>query len=463
MKSIISFVTFVILFLHCVWLHAAGMDSQLNGIFSGMTNTTPPGMYETQRRGVISGGRATYKTRIMNENLINVQVPTASGSCSGIDMFGGSLSFISADQLVQVFRSVASNAAGYAFQMAMKNMCSQCAEAMENFQNKMQKLNQMMANSCQLAQGLVTNVVGGAEQKRESDENMLNTVKGTVSDVFDGKWSGVNDSPAKTAKTHNPDEAAELAGNVVWKGLQKGNIKAWFVGAGAGTADDEVLETMMSFSGSLIVGEANDSGDKEERQFAYLPPILTVKQFLEGNEGNNQKITIYDCPDSTDCLNPGTKDVTYTGLYQRILKLLIGDASTPGIIDKMQDPTYSGTATAQEEQFLANLPGDAHVLLRKLSPVGAASGSMAVDIAKAVSVSMASHHILNIMRAVRSSLPADHPDINTIKEQLDGAEKSVYEQIKVLQNDYGRVQDLLTQYELRKNLIEKTRLNSNIN
>ncbi len=51
---------------------ASGLQNQLDRVFDGMSNVTPPGVWESQRRGVITGGRITAKSPIMTESLVRV-------------------------------------------------------------------------------------------------------------------------------------------------------------------------------------------------------------------------------------------------------------------------------------------------------------------------------------------------------------------------------------------------------
>ena len=128
----------------------ASLQQEMNQLFGSMTNTTAPGVFESQRRGVISGGSVVVRNRIMNENLVSMVPPSFQAGCGGIDMFAGSLSFINADQFVQLLRSVAANAKGYAFQLALSAMCEKCSQHMETLQKKIQQLNEYFGNSCQM-------------------------------------------------------------------------------------------------------------------------------------------------------------------------------------------------------------------------------------------------------------------------------------------------------------------------
>ncbi|MCV5433856.1 conjugal transfer protein TraH, partial [Escherichia coli] len=89
------------------------------------------------------------------ENLVSFAPPSWKAGCGGVDLFGGWIFLINADQIVQLLRAVAANAKGYAFQLALDNVFPDGAKWIENFQKKVQALNQHLGNSCQLAQGFV--------------------------------------------------------------------------------------------------------------------------------------------------------------------------------------------------------------------------------------------------------------------------------------------------------------------
>lgn len=136
-RSLLSFFLMSLLTIASQMVSAAGVQDQLDNMFLEMENYTAPGSYETQRKSAYFGGRYTYKTTVFDENLVSMRLPSARGSCGGIDIFGGSFSFINSDQIVQLLRQVASNAQGYAFQLAMDNMCPDCMKWLNELQTKM--------------------------------------------------------------------------------------------------------------------------------------------------------------------------------------------------------------------------------------------------------------------------------------------------------------------------------------
>ena len=109
-KQVTAAVTLAFAALTVPSISHADIQDELDSFFGEMSNATSPGVFETQRRGVFSGGRYTTKSKIFDENLISFAPPSWKGGCGGIDMFNGSFSFVSAEQIVQLLRQVAANA-----------------------------------------------------------------------------------------------------------------------------------------------------------------------------------------------------------------------------------------------------------------------------------------------------------------------------------------------------------------
>jgi len=147
----------------------ADLQQEMDAMFGTMTNATSPTAHLGQRRGVISAGSVVSRNRVMSANMVSFIPPSFSAGCGGIDLFGGSFSFINMNQFVDLMRAVASNAAGYAFQLAINAMCPDCGNVMSDLQKKVQQLNQMFSNSCQLAQGLVNDAASVLPEKVQSD------------------------------------------------------------------------------------------------------------------------------------------------------------------------------------------------------------------------------------------------------------------------------------------------------
>ena len=165
----------------------ADLAAELDTMFNSLVNVTDPTAHLGQRRGVLSGGSVVARNRLMNTNLVNVVPPSFEAGCGGIDLFAGSFSFISRDQLTQLFRSIASNAGTYAFKLALDSMCQNCGQVMDSLQKKIQALNSLFANSCQLGQGVVNDVVDAFDTQHKIKHSEASLVRG-LGDVFES-WS----------------------------------------------------------------------------------------------------------------------------------------------------------------------------------------------------------------------------------------------------------------------------------
>ena len=144
------------------------LQQEMDQMMNAMTNTSRPEVVMSQRRGVFSGGSLTIRNRIMQAQPISIVPPSFGGGCGGIDLYGGSFSFINSDQFVTMMRSIAGNAGGYAFQLAINAMCPDCGSVMTDLQRKVQQFNQLFSNSCQLAQGLVNDGMSAIDTQNKS-------------------------------------------------------------------------------------------------------------------------------------------------------------------------------------------------------------------------------------------------------------------------------------------------------
>ena len=94
----------------------AGLRDALDSMF--VANATRPGAFESQTRGGFVGGSLVARAPIRSINIVTFDAPRLNAGCGGLDLFGGSFSFIDASQLVALLRSIATNAVGALFFIA---------------------------------------------------------------------------------------------------------------------------------------------------------------------------------------------------------------------------------------------------------------------------------------------------------------------------------------------------------
>lgn len=337
----------------------AGLESQMSKMFADMINVTPGGAYETQRRGVITGGSLVTRNRIAKPNLVSFVPPSLKAGCNGIDLFGGSFSFINSDQFTQLLRNIAQAAVGYAFQLALEGMCPTCAQVISKLQKDIAQINGLMRNSCEAAKFVVDNTVGpGLESINEAFKSNLAAdlgEEGFITDFFAG-FSDKSKSPDK--KAIEADRKALFTGNVVYESLKHANAKDWYV-----DGDNDLLLVLMSLTGTYIV--TTDSGDAGI-QYDYRPHILNPREVIEGG-----KLTVYDC-ESDACLLPddSRKEIVVTGMRERVRNLLVGTglcaACTGGILRKASAREGGEEFSEAEKKFIESTSPGAYGLLRRM-------------------------------------------------------------------------------------------------
>ncbi|HDO1358934.1 TPA: conjugal transfer protein TraH [Aeromonas veronii] len=435
---------------------AHGLQSEMDKLFGQMSNTTPPGVYESQRRGVLAGGRVTGKAKIFDENIVAFAPPSWKAGCGGVDLFGGSLSFINADQIVQLLRSVAANAKGYAFQLALDNVFPDGAKWIENFQKKVQALNEHLGNSCQLAQGIVNDATSSFDMQHKTDASLKATTTGLFEDFFASNTQSTGKSPMEELKANKPTEYKKLIGNIVWKQLKSNNTSSWF-----SYGDNTLLESIMSLTGTVIIGDlindpnATGNGAKTSPLTTLPGNKISLSDLISGGS-----VKIYSCgSDTTDCLTAGTagggnKTIVLKGMRNQITDILLGTSSTPGVIYKYA--TNSGTLTDPEKAFVSNLPGGMGAIVRNLSVLSQDGANLfATESSGSIVLAMMYGFTEEFFRAARISLAnSQSPYKKEALDLLDQSQQQIRSEYSVLASQYGDLSDQISKYN---NLLDNIR------
>ena len=297
-----------------------------------ISNRTGAGFYRSSRRGVLAGGAVSVRSRISDLQLISFSPPAVAAGCGGIDIFAGSFSFINSEQLIQLMRSVASNAAGYAFALALGEMSPEILSVIQWLQGIVTRLNTAQAGSCQLAQGLVNDLTGGiwSETNRaRTSASVAGSLAGWFSDYLDAMHQSGKDNVLSSLRRNQPDTYNQVvAGNVIYQALKNSNIPGIFGHGGI----REGIEELMSITGTLIVdlSPGSQSGEEEQLDFQEKPPLIGFGELMDAGEDFRE--TVYSCGDD-NCLTvtPVRRDAGgFVNLTLRIEKLLCGEDLSGG-------------------------------------------------------------------------------------------------------------------------------------
>lgn len=302
---------------------SADLESSLSNMLGANVQVNTPGSVQTARRGGFYGGSIYVRGRVMNVNVINFTPPSFQAGCGGIDLFGGSFSMINKEQFIALLRSVAQNAAGYAFHLALKNICEQCSTIMSQLQRVIQEMNQFTGNSCQLAKGIVN---GGIAALELSDVKGMQTtsIASGFNDAFDAFWGSLTSTVGSLSATNasGSRDYDKFETNVVWEAMQTSGVQGWF-----NSGDRSLMEALMTLTGTVILsGPVDDSAGNPSRNVtpAVAGGKLTVRDLVYGNSSAR----VLRCDTTTRCLSPSSTNVQLTGLERMLETALVGSGPT---------------------------------------------------------------------------------------------------------------------------------------
>ncbi len=408
----------------------AGLQDKLNSIFNDMANVSNPGAFETARRGVVSGGSAYVRSPIVRTRIVDLQPPSVSAGCGGISFFGGSFSFINADQFVALLRAVAANAKGYAFQLALDVACPSCKQLIDSLQSKIQELNSTLGDSCKMAKWLMDES-GASSAIKTATTQLSSTVNGYFSDFF-GASSQEEGKSSNVVTTQKDEETTKkITGNLIYKQLAKNNSVNWIRGS-VGTAQEE-YELIQSITGTVIVtpppASDGDNTKSDQYGFEWIDAKVSLIDLIEGrtdlniNGCSTASVTEDDCPDIDD-----KKTLTFKGLRPLILGYLNGEGDSVGLIAKFA--MYKGNApTDNEKAIFQNFPAGSLAMIQLISQTSPTfARSKAQDIAEALALDMADQQLEAAIKTARQAITnSESSDTKDVLKRLDQAQQTIFQ------------------------------------
>lgn len=367
---------------------AGGLDEAVTSMF--WTATTDPQVYESQRRKGYVAGAVSLRTPLRSYNIFAFDPPRLRAGCAGIDLFGGSFSFINGEQLQQLIKQIGAAALGYAVYVAINSMCKPCGATIAFLQKLMSQLNSGSLNACKIAKGLVDGLTDpdALKETLTGKDSMFATIKGFYEDLTESTTEGHKDPDeagkyAEQTSDGTPGAAPEnpLRGNLVWRALFRdlgGNAIGDPGASAAGVIDVEMAEYMMSVTGTVvlpIVGEAGNCPDTSGAGSADSPypqeckpvpygQLLSFKQFAEGTAGGANQTQHWGCTDGTNtpsgCLSMTKRPFGFKGVKAYVHKKLFGHddtSSTSYTEDSLVAKIINGEdLTADQINFVKAVP-----------------------------------------------------------------------------------------------------------
>lgn len=285
-------------------LYANDIASDLNQFLNDAgyaSNVTKPHAYQSQASGFYGGGSLYVRAPVKRYNLVTLDMPNYRAGCSGIDLYAGSLSYISGDKLTNLGRSIMQGAGAYAVDVMLATTVPEIKQVRDFLQTTVQKVNQANINSCELAQ----NFVGGvwpktlaSQQKICHDQRMMGG-SGGAHDYVAARMDCAGNAYQKTMQEASNDEQRKeqvvLGKNLVWDIIKKSDFL---------NSNQELEELVMSLIGTIIVGE-----DGKIQQVPSLASDNDLIHTLLGDVPDLHSAEIWHCMDNK-CLRIERKKIS---------------------------------------------------------------------------------------------------------------------------------------------------------
>lgn len=339
---------------------ASMLDSALDGMFANLTGA---GIAKTPDRTAFVGGGLAIRTPVSSINLVTFDPPRLSAGCGGLDMFGGSFSFINADQLVALFRKIAANAVGLAFKAAIDAINPQLGKLMAEFQKLVNDLNGATKNSCMLAKQLTDNLMPSKDVMASMVPDMTSGLQSSIGAVDDWFKGITNTATNGEASAQQATKALNITyGNGVWRVINAKNLGAMLTdptSVSSFTADKNSNEILMSLTGTYVNYIEADGSDPsgailDKTGNGIYSHVIEISDLQNGGD-----LTKYVCdPVYVDDTNPGCENITTTtfhfdGMEGHVKNILFGVGGGTGLVDALA----SGTPLSTQQKTLLQSTG----------------------------------------------------------------------------------------------------------
>ncbi|WP_367144458.1 conjugal transfer pilus assembly protein TraH [Pantoea stewartii] len=325
----------------------ADVQGDLNGYFGSLGfdgNVSRAQAWQGQAAGYVTGGSVYLRDQVKQVQLISMQVPSLNAGCGGIDAYLGAFSFINGAELQRFVKQIMSNAAGYAFDLALQTMVPELKQAKDFLQKLASDVNSANMSSCQAAQGIVgglwpVGTVAGQSicQTIAGENNMFSDWAASRQGCTVG---GQSDNVTRRASDREKDMVLKNK-NLIWDALGRNHLF---------DNNNELKELVMSIVGSIVFN--NDA------QITILTPLVDNRDIINVlMRGGTAKI--YGCDTMDVCLAPTVTNVNVSSdvaLVTQVRNLMLSidnklTADTP-LSDK--EKGFINTTSVPVLKFLSN-------------------------------------------------------------------------------------------------------------
>lgn len=436
----------------------AAMDEYLGS----MSNSTSAKAFQTNTRSVFSGGSFSVKNRIFNGNLVSFSPPSFKASCRGIDMFMGSFSFINADELIMLFRSIAANALGFLFKVALMVVSPAISEIMQKFSDIVREINKLVSDSCNADMGTtIKNVNDSIQNMGQATTGLINSVK-NIGDNFESGFNQAKsalgfEDPKTTTEKSDPVAAKRMNvnGNMLWNAMRynynNGTNRPFSERLKDLGYKEGLEEIVLSIIGSIKVSESQPNTVAANNMEAGntivdIPSILDFEQFVLGDS-----FRVYSCNGDAECKQDGyprrIDDPAKKGFARVLYKQLCGTTEIESAClhgSALEKMVQNDKGTNAEKAAILFI--DPHIAqsLAKLQSLSAGASqseyaqSLGANLVQKYIGTIALHSAQSMMKEiireirVQTSAMKNSPVRDALLTKIDKAEKDITDSVLTL-------------------------------
>jgi len=340
MKKILIIQLFIVLSIQVLQPHSANAEGILGNSLSKlgvMSNTNRPGVVNDQLGGYMTGGSLHTRNSVSDVTPMNIQLPSLSMGCGGIDLHTGGFGYINSAALEKLIKNIGSSAISYGTMLTIKTISPQVADVLSQLEAMARFLNSQNINSCQMGALIASGVFPKTAASQELACNAKSMGNSNIGNYFAAR-EGCSSKDKATANKDGYDGILGTEFNLVWHALKKLNQDMPKV----------KIEDLMSLSGTLISKPNNDGkgGITLTHKNSLIKDSKLIEAKLYGGAGDQMKL--YQCMDSEKCIDlrykmeAMTRDQSYLALIQKIIT---------SIADKLMKETAGSTENLTPEEM----------------------------------------------------------------------------------------------------------------
>ena len=422
-------------------LAQANIESDMANMFNSMgaqTSYSTAGAYHSQSSSLYTGGG--FSAKFGNKTLYpaQIQLPSVTAGCGGIDFFSGAFSFANKEQFVEFTRNLGNNAAGVAFEIALDALDPLVGGAISKIRDIVNYINQNGLNSCQAARQAVNGLAGvvGTSLVKECEATTVGD--GTTSDGAESRW-WCKDKGREVAERlkqrsnymsnnqFNKTSIEFTGGNVTLMALQNFSIS------------QEEKQWLLSIIGTYAApkppekSQAESEGAGPKGQF-YFPTIRSsseIVDFIGVKNGNDTvNIPLLRCFDPTGGISSSdpykaTKCEVETKPYKSLKSLVLQR------IEKLKSNISNGTRpNSADQQDLINLVDNSSLPLLKMAIFDQTSGNNISDkVADVITLDLARAYLTNLTKASAEVIGTYQTqgggDVDAVKTSIDNIKEAM--------------------------------------